>query len=360
MIGAAGYQNGSGQGAEGGAFLWLGGPSGLGENGFFSNDGATTNADWKCESNQNGAWMGTSVAAGDVNHDGFSDIFVGAPRYNGTSFDEGCAFGWFGGAGGLGDNGMPGNADWIKCGSNSHERAGQSIGVLDTKGDGYQDVLVGSPANGISFPGHACLYVGSVAGLSNAPTWCGSNNNQDDQFGYAVAGAGDVNGDRRTDAIIGAPFYDNPEFNEGAAYLFYGMPSITDSDGDGLASSQGDCDDANAQVWMTPGEVRDLMLAHDAIVGTTARLSWQPPLTVGAVSNTYDTLVSTNVGDFVSSASCLESDGGDTTSVDPIVPVPGTARFYLIRAENGCPGLMGNGPLGKGSNGIARLGRDCP
>src|SRR5262245_11665970 len=45
------------------------------------------------------------------------------------------------------------------------------------------------------------------------------------ELGTGVASAGDVNGDGFDDLIVTAPFYDLGEFNEGAAFLFFGSPS---------------------------------------------------------------------------------------------------------------------------------------
>jgi hypothetical protein len=44
----------------------------------------------------------------------------------------------------------------------------------------------------------------------------------DAQLGYSVASAGDVNGDGYADVIVGAPFYDAGETDEGAAFVFLG------------------------------------------------------------------------------------------------------------------------------------------
>ena len=45
-----------------------------------------------------------------------------------------------------------------------------------------------------------------------------------------MATAGDVNGDGFSDVIVGAPYYDNGEFDEGRAFLYLGSAA-------GLAST---------------------------------------------------------------------------------------------------------------------------
>jgi hypothetical protein len=47
-------------------------------------------------------------------------------------------------------------------------------------------------------------------------------------MGVSVAGAGDVNGDGFDDIIVGAFRFANGEFNEGAAFLFFGGPGAFD------------------------------------------------------------------------------------------------------------------------------------
>ena len=41
-------------------------------------------------------------------------------------------------------------------------------------------------------------------------------------FGYAVGGAGDLNGDGVDDVVVGAPHYTDGENNEGAIFVYYG------------------------------------------------------------------------------------------------------------------------------------------
>jgi hypothetical protein len=98
-------------------------------------------------------------------------------------------------------------------------------------------------------------------------------------------------------------------------------------------------------------------LTHAPGSGITG-LSWSPPPIPGAGIVRYDTLRSTSPSDFVAAATCLETDGADTGSIDGVTPPAGSAYFYLVRVENDCPGSPGS--LGRSSAGLARIGRTCP
>ena len=131
-----------------------------------------------------------------------------------------------------------------------------------------------------------------------------------------------------------------------------------DGDADGFSTCAGDCNDANGAIWATPGEVRSLALAHNQVSSTTT-LSWSAPLLPGGTSVLYDTLRSPNPSNFTSSATCVESnDGSNASAVDTVTPTPGTALFFLVRAENACP--SGQGVLGRNGSGAPIAGRTCP
>jgi len=62
--------------------------------------GPSTTPDWIAESNQSGSYFGRIAgSAGDVNRDGYSDLFVGATLYDHGQVDEGAAFVFHGGPG---------------------------------------------------------------------------------------------------------------------------------------------------------------------------------------------------------------------------------------------------------------------
>lgn len=124
-----------------------------------------------------------------------------------------------------------------------------------------------------------------------------------------------------------------------------------DSDGDGHRICAGDCNDANMAVWAIPEEAENLLLS------TLQGLTWSPPTAPGGTTLLYDTIRSTVASDFVTGATCIETDdGSDLTANDPETPAIGQAFFYIVRGGNSC----GEGSLGRMSSGEERTARSCP
>jgi len=174
-------------------------------------------------SNLAGAEFGRSVGtAGDVNGDGYSDVIIGAPKWTNPQESEGAAFVYSGSSTGLDQNAPP---IWSKASDHSSAEFGSSVGTAgDVNGDGYGDIIIGAPfwVSGAQPVGGAWLYYGSDSGPHSAPDWYVAGDQADAQYGYAVSTAGDVNRDGYSDVIIGSPFWEDDVVNEGRAWLYLG------------------------------------------------------------------------------------------------------------------------------------------
>ncbi|MAE28660.1 MAG: hypothetical protein CMJ87_06705 [Planctomycetes bacterium] len=143
--------------------------------------------------------MGHSVAdIGDVDFDGVADLATGAPSWDGGGWlpDQGKLFVYSGAGGAL---------LYTVDGSNEASELGWSLaGVGDMDGDGAGDFLVGSRGHGSLHcwePGRVDLLSGASG--SNLQRWDGSC---DSMLGCSVAAAGDVDQDGVMDVLAGEAY----------------------------------------------------------------------------------------------------------------------------------------------------------
>ncbi|MCO5274736.1 MAG: FG-GAP-like repeat-containing protein [Flavobacteriales bacterium] len=169
--------------------------------------------------------FGSSVAlAGDVNGDGYSDILVGAPKH---STSKGSAYCYYGAS-----TGAPATPSWSFVGIVANAQLGYCVaGAGDLNGDGYSDVAIGAPYqpktpgtnNGAVhlFRGNAGTGLSTVA--SSVQQGPGSAN-----FGFSVSSAGDMNGDGYSDLLVGAP---GTGGGKGAVHVFPGgaVPTLVNT-----------------------------------------------------------------------------------------------------------------------------------
>ena len=85
---------------------------------------------------------------------------------------------------------------------------------------------LGSSALSWRSAGVALLAATGLAGRASAlaPNLRIESNTPGAHFGESMASAGDVNGDGIEDLVVGAPYYSDGEYNEGAVFLFLGRP----------------------------------------------------------------------------------------------------------------------------------------
>jgi hypothetical protein len=170
----------------------------------------------------------STASAGDVDGDGYADLIVGSPLASpGGRRWAGTASVFLGGP-----SGLSATAARTLEGGEAGDQFGNSVSSAgDVDGDGYADVVVGAHAaspGGRVAAGIASIFHGSAAGTSAIParTLAGSGmidmfGFANDQFGFSVASAGDVNGDGYADLVIGAHSADP----NGTASVFHGGPS---------------------------------------------------------------------------------------------------------------------------------------
>ena len=183
-----------------------------------------------------GSQSGISVSsAGDFNNDGYSDVIIGAPY---AELNSGFSYIVYGA------KSLPASINLASLALNQGfyvvgqvlDYSGYSVSNAgDVNGDGCSDVIIGAPntysQSGVSYVIFGCSVTTATINLVDLAIPQGfsiSGANSNDQSGWSVSGAGDINKDGFDDVIIGAPYANAfGGYAGGAAYVIYGGPMPT-------------------------------------------------------------------------------------------------------------------------------------
>ena len=190
---------------------------------FNSTNSNSTSDGFLIYNDNTNAWAGSSISAGDINGDGYSDIMVGSS-----------------------DGGTPSNA---------------TLGIPYTIGNGMYFVIYGASGAGgsaawqnVEMNTTGMEYYGTASKVSSSRTGYGyssrayaQDNDTDGYLGDNLAFVGDVNSDGFGDYIVTASAADTANFDAGSAYLMFGsrtalgrydLKNLTSADGVHLKGTQ--------------------------------------------------------------------------------------------------------------------------
>ncbi|WP_227657509.1 putative Ig domain-containing protein [Candidatus Magnetaquicoccus inordinatus] len=175
---------------------------------------------------------GFSVSsAGDFNGDGFADLLIGAPSLPNSGAND-FAYVVFGKSGGFAATleltSLTASDGFRLTVGNTVDDFGIAVSKIgDFNGDGYDDILVSADSadpNGVTSAGSSFVLFGhgtnsatgiTLTSLAPAAGFRLDGSIANDQSGYSVSGAGDVNGDGFADLLVGT-------FGSGNSYVLYG------------------------------------------------------------------------------------------------------------------------------------------
>ncbi len=181
-----------------------------------------------------GDHFGTAVTnIGDLEVDGVTDVAVGAAFDDDGGSNRGALWVLF-----MDDNGqvdidqkVSDSDGGFGIGLDDDDRFGQAIaGIGDLNRDGVRDLAVGAPLDDDGGTDRGAVWIlfmntdGSVRARQKISDTIGGFTDvldDNDQFGSAIAGIGDINNDGINDVAVGAPFDDTGGNDRGAVYILF-------------------------------------------------------------------------------------------------------------------------------------------
>jgi FG-GAP repeat/FG-GAP-like repeat len=304
---------------------------------IFYNDGSISTTAATADviiTGETGSDFGTSLAIGDLNADGKTDLIVGAASYL-TSTGRAYIF--------YSQNGVL-NTNQNIAGNATSDQFGYSLASGDLNADGRTDLIVGATGY-TSSTGRAYIFYndGSIPTTATTADVTITGEASFDNFGSSMI-MGDLNSDSKTDLVVGAFGYTS---STGRAYIFYNDGSIPttaatadviitgnatgDSFGNTLTSgdlnSDGKVDLVVGAGGYSTSTGRAYIFYNDGSIPTTAATA-DVNITGGGTSNFFGDALAT--GD-------LNSDGRADIIVGAFNSSTSTGRAYIFYNDGSIP-----------------------
>lgn len=189
-----------------------------------------SDADVTISSDEDDDRFGYSLICGDLNGDGFEDLFVGAPYSNALGSVTGRVYAFEGSAGlsSMGAN----SADVVISGQLTSTGFGSELASADVNGDGYGDLLIGAPFSTIAetWDGQVFVFFGGDAPADTvafaADVVLTGESVAGERFGSAIEVL-DCDADGIADIMTAATGHGSLS---GRVYVFHGEEDLVDTD----------------------------------------------------------------------------------------------------------------------------------
>ena len=148
-----------------------------------------------------------SILMADVNGDGFDDLAVAEPDYDGDTTESGRVHLHYGSASGVSP--VP---DVMMIGQGHNEHYGSGIAFADFNGDGIADLAIGASgwnnteANESGKHVRITIHLGNTSGLEPTPWWNATGENEE-QLGARLNAVENMDGDSMSDLVAVAAGY---------------------------------------------------------------------------------------------------------------------------------------------------------
>jgi hypothetical protein len=232
----------------------------------------------QCGSEGGDAFGWAVASGGDYDGDGTPDVAISAPcSWVGNSIRAGRVKVF---------SGDDGSVLLSLKGTDPEQQLGAALAfVPDLDGDGRSDLVVGSPNTSAPKPGGGVfLFAGKVEAFSSAGTvlWTARGASANATLGESVGAIPDVNGDGKSEIVVGASGASVSGIVRGSAFLLSGASGIqlarTDGEEEGelwgsLVGSAGDVDGDGEADWLAATRISEIAPEGELLGGETTTTS---------------------------------------------------------------------------------------